>query len=237
MNAFKFLTAGAVGLHSGFRWPAPANGEPGEWVVVEGSLLVGSRGVHACRVDALLDWLDEELWEVELAGQLTESSGVIVGSRGRLLRRLPEWDGEAARDLAEACVRRIRDHAVGVLRRAGLAEVAEELAASSSLPELQACARRHARHAKGFAAQTLAYVADAAALARGGRPEAPGTEISNSAASGPIAANLAFVSAVAAAAIAADAAGDPHAFESGFEEERAWQRGWLLQRLGLEPAG
>ena len=49
------------------------------------------------------------------------------------------------------------------------------------------------------------------------------------------AANLAFVSAVAAGAIAADAADDPEAFTTGFEAERAWQRGWLLARLGVEP--
>jgi hypothetical protein len=235
VNAFKFLTAGAVGLHSGFRWPAPGNGEPGEWVAIEGSLLVGSRGVHACRAEALVEWLDEELWEVELGGELTEAAGVVVGSRGRLLRRLPEWDGATAQDLAEACVWRIWDHAAGALRRLGLAEVADELGSCRGLKELQTSAHRQARHAKGFAAQALAYVADAVQLAGGGRPEAYGSETCTVAASGPIAANLAFVSAVAAGAIAADAARDPDAFEPGFEEERAWQRGWLFGRLGLEP--
>jgi hypothetical protein len=236
MIGYKFLAVGAIGLYSGFRWPAPDNGGPGKWVGVEGSLLAFRRGVHACRPESLLDWIDDELWQVELAGEVMETSGVLVASRGRLLRRVAEWDEAAGRELSEACAWRVRDHATSALRRLGLGGAAEELAACRGLSELQARAARHAAETRGFGAQACAYAADAVELARGGRPEAYARETLDVAVgAGAIAANLAFVSAVAAAAIAADAAGDSDAFQSGFEAERLWQRGWLLARVGLSP--
>jgi hypothetical protein len=238
MIAFKFLAAGAVGLYSGFRWPVPGNGEPGEWVTMEGSLVACSRGLHACRAEGLLDWIDEELWEIELAGEVLENAeaGVVLAQRGRLLRQLEEWDEAAAGGLAEACVWRVRAHTTATLRRAGLDRAAKELAACRGFSELQALAAQHASASRGFPAQVFAYAADAVELARGGRPEAYG-RVSSDVRIGPsaIAANLAFVSAVAAGAIAADAAHDSGAFASGFESERAWQRRWLLGRLGLGP--
>jgi hypothetical protein len=160
---------------------------------------------------------------------------VIVASRGRLLRRVAEWDEDAARGLAEGCVWRVRDHATAALRRAGLREAAQDLPACRGLSELQARAARHGARAWGFAAQALAYAADAVELARGGRPEAYTSGTRDAAVgSGAIAANLTFVAAVAAGAIAADASGEREAFQSGFEAERAWQRGRLLEHLGLQ---
>lgn len=235
MIAYKFLRAGAVGLYSGFRWPTPENGEPGEWVAVEGPVSAFSRGVHACRAEGLLDWIDDVLWRIELAGEVTETSGVVVASRGRLLWRVAEWDDAAARGLAEACVWRIRDHATAALGRAGLDGVAKELAECSGLAELQARAAQHAGQTRGSPSQALAYAADAVELARGGRPEAYTRETRDVAVgSGAIAANLAFVAAVAAGAIAADGSDKRDAFQSGFEAERVWQRGWLLAHLGLQ---
>lgn len=149
---------------------------------------------------------------------------------------MPEWDDDAARGLVEACVWRVRDHATDTLRRFRLAGASNELAACRGLSELQARAAQHAVATRGFPAQACAYAADAVELARGGRPEAYTGETRDvGSAPAAIAANLAFVSAVAAGAIAADAADDPEAFTTGFEAERAWQRGWLLARLGVEP--
>jgi hypothetical protein len=148
-----------------------------------------------------------------------------------------EWDDAAARGLADACVWRVRDHAAAALDRAGVARGARELAACRGPSELQAFAAEHAGATQGFPSQAFAYAADAVELARGGRPEAYAREREDmGVAPAAIAANLAFVSAVAAGAVAADAADDPAAFASGFESERTWQREWLLARLGLSPA-
>jgi hypothetical protein len=97
VNAYKFLAAGAVGPFSGFRWPT---GTPGPWV--EGEPHPCASGVHGCLVGHLPYWLHEELWEVELDGALP-AGRKLVAPRGRLLRRIEQWDAGCARSYADAC--------------------------------------------------------------------------------------------------------------------------------------
>ena len=78
LNAYKFLGPGARGIYSGFRWPAPRNGPPGDWVDVRGALEPGSNGVHALRTRRLVDWIDDELWLVELADEVEEIDDMLV---------------------------------------------------------------------------------------------------------------------------------------------------------------
>jgi hypothetical protein len=105
--AYKFLAAGRVGPFTGFHW------EPGTWV--EASAVDGCRtGIHACRVRDLPIWLNDELWEVELEGEIVEQDRKVVALRGRLDRRVESWTAEAAGDFGRFCVRRTRER-VGFL--------------------------------------------------------------------------------------------------------------------------
>ena len=81
MIAHKFLGAGAEGVFSGFKWPTPLPGHPGPWVDVSGPLTPGSNGIHACRTWELMNWIDDELWLVELDGEIQETDGVLVACR------------------------------------------------------------------------------------------------------------------------------------------------------------
>ena len=87
MMAYKFLHAGGVGLFSGFAWPLPEGGEPGAWVAIEGDPVRCTNGIHACDAAALVDWIDDELWVIELNGAVSTSDGVLVAAQGRLLDR------------------------------------------------------------------------------------------------------------------------------------------------------
>lgn len=100
---YKFLAAGSVGRFSGFAWPA------GEWVQSDRPLEACTAGIHACRVHELLDWLDDELWEIELAGAVEETSDLLLAERGRLVRRVETWSPETARALTEWCVGRTQE--------------------------------------------------------------------------------------------------------------------------------
>lgn len=112
--AHKFLGPGAVGPFSGVAWPAPDGHRPGAWVEAPGPLVPCGGGIHACRPEALPFWLDEELWAVELdESQLAEDDGLLVSGRGRLLRRIGAWDGEAMRAFARDCAERARKGAAG----------------------------------------------------------------------------------------------------------------------------
>ena len=238
MIAYKFLSAGAIGLYSGFRWPAARNGEAGPWVQVEGALVPGVNGVHALLARDLVDWIDDELWLIELGGEIREHERILLARRGRLVGHVDAWNAGTARVFTEDCVLSVRDRAADALRRAGHASDASTVVGLNSDDALQDYTAALARRVGGFAAEALAYVADAIELARGGRPDNyrghPGEESTVS--PGAIAANVAFVAAHVAGASVADASGDPTEYEAGFERERQRQRAWLTERLRLRSA-
>jgi len=171
ITAYKFLGMGAIGLYSGFGWPVPGLTEPGAWIEVEGPLEPGANGVHACGLDELVNWIDDELWLVELADPVEERESVILARRGRLLRRVKGWNAASAHAFVESCVLSAREAAVSALRRTGDERGALALAELQDLDALETCTAAAAGRASGFAAEALAYVADAAELAHGGRPE------------------------------------------------------------------
>ena len=101
--AYKFTRAGARSPFTGFEWPV------GEWVEAEGEVGLCSNGIHACRIEALPRWLDEELWRIEVDGIEHEYEGVVVARRARLLRRIEAWNLETSRELARSCADQVRD--------------------------------------------------------------------------------------------------------------------------------
>jgi hypothetical protein len=101
MTAYKFLLAGSLGPFTGFAW------EPGRWVETDG-VSVCEHGVHACRVDDLPFWVNDELWEIELGGDLVQSGFKVVAPRGRLVRRVEAWTSGAAQALGDSSAARAR---------------------------------------------------------------------------------------------------------------------------------
>lgn len=105
--AFKFLARGAIGAISEFAWPTPRDGQPGDWVEADGPLQACANGVHVCRAEHLAHWLHEELWVVEVGGNLIESVDCVLSGRGRLLRQVDAWSSGGDARFAHAA----RDHA------------------------------------------------------------------------------------------------------------------------------
>jgi hypothetical protein len=233
--AFKFLSPGAVGLFSRLAWPVPVDGDPGAWVVADGALEVCRNGVHACAVEDLIDWIDSELWRIELGEPVMASDAGLVAPRGRLLARVDEWDDAAAEALARACALRVRDRAAGALERAGRAAEAGELTALSDLPAIAGMAQDLARGAPPEVADPLGFAADAVAMSRGAMPGSTLLAELAPPTTAAIAANVAFTAARAAGR-AHELAGGAGGFDRGYADERAWQLDWLLGRLGLARA-
>ena len=203
---------------------------------MQGALEPGSNGVHALRTHRLVDWIDDELWLVELADDVEEIDDMLVARRGRLLRRIRSWDSDAAREFGDSCIWRLRDLAAESLGRAGLERERAALQTADELGSLQARAAAEAQSVTGAAADALVYLADAIQVSRGGwfetyvgHPAADAT-----ATPGAIAANIGFVVATAAGSVAADAAGRPEASDDGWDAERRRQLAWLTQRLDLD---
>jgi hypothetical protein len=117
LKAYKFLRPGRVGPFSRREWPADG------WC----------DGIYACESRHLALWIWEELWEVELDGQVTVRGHKLHAPRGRLVRRVDSWSQSAARTLAADSARRALDHAVAALRSAGRDDTAGEFAAAGDL--------------------------------------------------------------------------------------------------------
>ncbi|HVZ72756.1 MAG TPA: hypothetical protein VHJ20_10320 [Polyangia bacterium] len=77
------------------------------------------RGVHACRADQLSFWLHEELWKVELDGDLSSGLDCVLAPRGRLVARVDEW---SERGGAQRFSIAVRDHAAALVAAASAEE-------------------------------------------------------------------------------------------------------------------
>ena len=214
MHAFVSLESGAVSFLSGFHWPIPTESTPGPWVVagVDAEPDVVRGHTHA----DLPWWLDDELWRIELAGDVRRHGRAVLGERGRLVGRVEAWTPEVAWELVEACARRVRDAAVDELRAAGLERDAAELVACADPLEIERVgssigpASGPQSRLAGFAADVVLYAGDAGGGARG-------------------AGVAAYVAAHALAGGEPSAAG----YVERFDRERQWQAEWLRRRLRL----
>ena len=130
MIAWKFLAPGRIAPFTSVQWSAS------EWL--EARSLPGT-GIHACALEDLPYWFDEELWRVELSGSISREERQIVAGRGRLLARVEGWPSAAA-EFTRACVERTRSRAVDALQAAGRIEDADALREERNLDRLQKAA-------------------------------------------------------------------------------------------------
>lgn len=141
MIAYKFLRAGRRTLVTRAVWPAPGD-DAASWLEAgPGSLVPCRHGLHACRVEDLAYWIADELWEVELEGEVQVGGDSVVARRGRLVRAVDAWERGGSLAFARACIARALAHvdAANVpadhLAR-GYAEQAKQLETTSYLAAL-----------------------------------------------------------------------------------------------------
>jgi hypothetical protein len=226
-HAFKFLSEGGRGIFSDFRWPLPWDGTPGSWVRADLPLEPCVNGIHVCREDDLPYWIDDDLWVIELRGEAATHTRMIVAEEGRLVAKIDDWNRETATSFAETCALRARAAAVDTLRGADRDEDAAALEGAADLTLIAEVAQTIVRRGVSAESTAVSFAADAAALARGARPEATPQDTTSVGApsAGAIAANLAYV----VAHIAGFEGGAPGSaeYEAAAERERAWQRTWF----------
>lgn len=218
MLAYKFTDPHGSGMFTGYRWPLPAGRKPGAWVRTPDDVRVCVAGVHACRTAHVPYWLAAELWEIELAGEVLESTHKLVAQAGRLTRRIEGWPA-AQGDFARNCATRTLDLATTALREAGLDALADDALAAAGTAELQAVARAAADAGPVLTATLAGYAADCE------------LDIDNG--------WYAMCAYVAATAFANSSTGSivQDMTSSGWAQERARQARWLADRLGLRDDG
>ena len=205
MIAYKFLCAGGLGPLSRYAWPLPRDGAPGAWVIAPADGVRCRSAVHACRAIDLPWWLQDDLWEAELDGEVSAGRHKVMAPRARLLRRVEPWDAECPQRFADACARRARDHAATALERAGAAALAADLRSRATPREVREAVRD--AEPPETARIAVAMAGDAARRALGG-------------------------AAVVAAYIAAHTAGRVDG-AAAVGAERQWQAEWLAAELSL----
>jgi hypothetical protein len=215
VRAFKFLDAHGLTVMSGSGWPLPTDDGPGPWVEA-GSVRPCHEGIHACSAADLAYWINEELWEIELDGEILLTHHKVVARRGRLLGRVPAWSGGVAGELATWCGWRSRDLAVTVLGDVRQWKWVAEFENADSLRQVARVGRQAVEElgdsTVGGAAAGLA--GDAAAIA-------PTQYI----AMGP------FIAACAAGHAVARDTGTEADFAAAFATERQAQSEWIAGRL------
>jgi len=152
MRAYKFLRTGGVGPFSRYAWPLPRADRPGAWVISGGGTVLCHSGIHACRVADLPWWLQDELWEAELDGEIAAGRHKVTAPRARLVRRVDAWDAACARRFGDACAQRAHGHAARAA--AGTGEVMPDAARIAT-----AMAGDAATRARSGAAIVAAYIA------------------------------------------------------------------------------
>ena len=110
--AYKFLARGAVGPVSRARWPLPEGSQAGAWLGTEEPVALCRSGVHACLKEHLAFWLHEELWRVELGGDLSTGLDCVLSPRGRLVEKVGAWSEEGG---AQRFAVAVRDHASSLI--------------------------------------------------------------------------------------------------------------------------
>jgi hypothetical protein len=132
---------------SGVEWPLEG------WVTAELPLSQCERGVHVCRPEQLALWLHEELWEVELDGQVQDGLDCVIAERARLVRPIDAWQAKGPAFVA-ACHAHATAQLVGAdeaARAAGTPFVDDALA-FVELPQVAAyCAAYGVAHLEGEA--------------------------------------------------------------------------------------
>ncbi len=221
MSWFKFLGHDATAPFSGRPWPQPSGGRPGEWMTWPGPRDPCRAGLHVCRLADLPLWMNEELFAVEVDGEVDEYSTFAVTARARLSARIEDWGFETAHRLSDDCAWRTRTLAVETLRLEGRDPEAARLLLCRTADELRLVADQvahgeHFGHDGRLSAPLAGYAADAAAFAD--RVRAGGSWPAATATTAFIAATAARVAAGGGGSVAESA-------------DRALQARWLEQQV------
>ena len=110
VTLYKFLNAEQRGPFSNAAYSLPNDGEPGEWMgPVGGELALCVNGYHYCQEGTLLEWLQAELYEVEIRGErlYDEETGKGCAREMRFLHRVEAWNARTQRLFACDCAEHV----------------------------------------------------------------------------------------------------------------------------------
>jgi len=107
MKYYKFIDENNRG-YNGFDYTEylPRDGQPGKPLpTVEGKIEPCECGYHACKPQFVSHWINAQLYEVELSGNLVDAEDKTAASDMRFIRKVDAWNERAQRLFAVLCAR------------------------------------------------------------------------------------------------------------------------------------
>ena len=107
MKYYKFLTADNKGKFSEYDFTQylPDRDKPGKWLRKIDNPVLCEKGYHCFMPEHILEWIEAQLFEVEINGRHVHGDDKTVVQKMRLLRKVDVWNDKTARLFACYCAR------------------------------------------------------------------------------------------------------------------------------------
>ena len=239
MKLYKILDKNGFSCNGGSdKWYLPKDGRPGRWMPkLKGELISCEWGYHLCRVEDLVFWLNDTIYEAEYRGEIIIADHKVIVREARLLRKIEAWNDITERLFGCDCAEHvlpIYEHRYTEDDRPRKAiEIARSYALGKSNKKALAAAWNAARDATRASACAAAWAAAcAAAWAATESATRDATESATNAARAAAESAAERAAAWAAAWEARVATWD--AWAAARDAECQWQTQRLIELLGLE---
>ena len=162
---YKFLTDQNTGEYSDFDYTdyLPSGSKPGKWLPKVEKIELCERGYHACKRADVVDWMNAQMFEVELRGDRLDGATKVVAQEMRLVRKIAAWNDRTARlaacDIAETVIHLWNEKYPNDNRPQICIDTARAFANGNATKEEMAAARDAARDAARAAAGAAALTA------------------------------------------------------------------------------
>ena len=106
MAYYKFLTSEHKGEYSDYDFSEylPKENESGAWLPTVETLSICESGYHCFEPKDILSWINAELWEVEVGGDVLKEDEKLCAQQMRFIRKIEAWNEKTARLFACWCL-------------------------------------------------------------------------------------------------------------------------------------
>lgn len=111
MKYYKFIDSDKKRIKNKYRTDhyLPYWGKPGKWLPYEKRGLIFHGGYDAFKINNLCEFCGDELFEVELPGEIIEIAGTCYSRSMRFIRKLNKWNEDSLRLFAIWCAEHVLD--------------------------------------------------------------------------------------------------------------------------------
>jgi hypothetical protein len=104
---YKILNQDGKSPYQGAEWYLPKGKHPGKWMPRVDRIERCGSGYHICKRGQAVQWLDAQIYEVEVKGELLKCNNKCVAQQARLIKKFDTWDEQTQRLFAADCAERV----------------------------------------------------------------------------------------------------------------------------------